>query len=762
MTIEKLFKISGELVETHYDLTAPDNEFYHVVDLNEDGYDDIILVGAWYPPQETPFVTQPGTILFNDQNGGFTIATGDNLQTTHPRWIIVEDYNGDGLKDIFVADTGYDAPPNVGQKNSLLFNDGNGGFTDEGARLPDFLDFSHSTDAADIDLDGDMDLYVSNPFGEQFINSYFLINDGNGNFSVDVDRQPESMKLSNSGSEPPLLIDDQRKSLNVHFADLNGDGAEDMILGAFYPHGKSDPTIHWNDGKGNFTDENATVLVNDQPSWAVSEYDMKAVDYDLDGDLDLVTLSIPETGVSGWSVQLLTNEGNKIFSNETNIRITGRSFDINDEISTFLDIKDINRDGLIDIEILGYGFGNPIVHFLNTGNGFFEGISISQIKAETDDYFGHPSIFLQTPDRNQWTNILQTDDKKQYSLTYFESENTKVNINLNQFPAKTIVGTELDDTISGSTGNDTIDGGAGTDTALFSGIRADYTIAYADNGAVIVTDGTPLRDGTDTLTNVEIFKFTDQSIDAFPTFDELLGANSSQTKGISALYEILLGGVPNQAGFTFLINGNNATNFGAGPGPVFNDENIYINIANALVQGNATATTKFSTLAIGTTLVEQVTSLYQAIIPAASQSAEGLAYITSAANLTFYTAVAAERGITSDNGPSIISLASLLKIAVDGNIGIGNAVKDLLAAVSNGTAALPETSANVVPIETADGTGFDSDDAMPSASSAFALSAGLEETSLRVYEAVPVSLEDASADQLLAVIGVSSDADWIV
>ena len=144
-------------------------------------------------------------------------------------------------------------------------------------------------------------------------------------------------------------------------------------------------------------------------------------------------------------------------------------------------------------------------------------------------------------------------------------------------------------------------------------------------------------------------------------FDENVIANTSQAKGISAIYETLLGGVPNQTGFNFLINGNNATNFGSGTTTVFNDENIYINIAHALVQGNATATTAFNALGSGATLVDQITSLYQAIIPVASQTTDGLAYLTSTANLTFYTSVAAERGITSDNGPAIIAFASLLK-----------------------------------------------------------------------------------------------------
>lgn len=189
--------------------------------------------------------------------------------------------------------------------------------------------------------------------------------------------------------------------------------------------------------------------------------------------------------------------------------------------------------------------------------------------------------------------------------------------------------------------------------------------------------------------------------------DTLFDANASQAKGIAAIYQMLIGGVPSIGGFTFLINGNNATNFGAGVGPVFNDENIYINVANALVQGNSTAKAIFDTLAVGPTLKDQVISLYKAIIPLDKQVQEGLDFITRPAGLDFYQQVALERGITTANGGAIIALASILKIAVDNDIGVGNSVNDLIKAVKDGSAVLPDTSDVVIPIETADGSAYD-------------------------------------------------------
>ncbi|GJD66883.1 Hint domain-containing protein [Methylobacterium frigidaeris] len=65
--------------------------------------------------------------------------------------------------------------------------------------------------------------------------------------------------------------------------------------------------------------------------------------------------------------------------------------------------------------------------------------------------------------------------------------------------------------------NNTIDGGGGTNTAVFSGSRADYTIAQA-NGATIVTRTASANLAarptgvTDTLTNFQSLRFEDQSV----------------------------------------------------------------------------------------------------------------------------------------------------------------------------------------------------------------------------------------------------------
>ena len=71
-----------------------------------------------------------------------------------------------------------------------------------------------------------------------------------------------------------------------------------------------------------------------------------------------------------------------------------------------------------------------------------------------------------------------------------------------------IIGNDANNRLKGGAGNDTIEGGAGTDSAVFSGLRAAYTVTALGGNSVRVAG----PDGTDTLTNVELLVFDDQTV----------------------------------------------------------------------------------------------------------------------------------------------------------------------------------------------------------------------------------------------------------
>jgi serralysin len=93
----------------------------------------------------------------------------------------------------------------------------------------------------------------------------------------------------------------------------------------------------------------------------------------------------------------------------------------------------------------------------------------------------------------------------------------------------TIYGNDANNTLRGNAGNDAIDGGLGTDYAVFSGVRAAYTLTALGGTSVQVSG----PDGVDILTNIEYLVFNDQTVTWPPTdkpdldaLDLVLGAPS--------------------------------------------------------------------------------------------------------------------------------------------------------------------------------------------------------------------------------------------
>lgn len=75
--------------------------------------------------------------------------------------------------------------------------------------------------------------------------------------------------------------------------------------------------------------------------------------------------------------------------------------------------------------------------------------------------------------------------------------------------ANRLVGHGGDDVLKGGRGDDTLEGGAGRNSAVFSGARADYTVARNEDGSLTVTDARPGQDGTDLLRDIRFATFSD-------------------------------------------------------------------------------------------------------------------------------------------------------------------------------------------------------------------------------------------------------------
>lgn len=103
-------------------------------------------------------------------------------------------------------------------------------------------------------------------------------------------------------------------------------------------------------------------------------------------------------------------------------------------------------------------------------------------------------------------------------------------------------GNAANDWLQTTASNDILDGGAGLDTAIYGGIRAEYTLARTSSGMTAFS----ASEGTDTLVSIERLQFTDETI----AFD--LDGNAGQ---VYRLYQAAFNRVPDQAGLGDWIDG---------------------------------------------------------------------------------------------------------------------------------------------------------------------------------------------------------------
>ena len=107
-------------------------------------------------------------------------VVGPVPQVQHPAKISLCEFNGDGRKDTFIADNGMDANPFSGRQNALTLSVPGGKLADASTNLPQKYDGTHSTTAADLDADGDVDIVAARMVGPGPV---FYLNDSRGAFS---------------------------------------------------------------------------------------------------------------------------------------------------------------------------------------------------------------------------------------------------------------------------------------------------------------------------------------------------------------------------------------------------------------------------------------------------------------------------------------------------------------------------------------------------------------------------------------------------
>jgi len=262
------------------------------------------------------FINQGGfghEYYHNDGTGNFEIA--GFLPATNGGGIAVGDLNNDGFLDIVIG--------NLNQQNFCLINDGTGNFINETTeRLPAAQRDTDDLKLADVDNDGDLDLFVANRNGNRM-----LINNGDGIFEDETSQRiPQGIDM------------DTRKAC---FGDVNGDGWIDLFLANVQFSDDKNPQnrLYINEMNGFFTDLTASRLpqLQDQTTNAAFE------DFDGDGALDLLITNVLEN-----PIQALKNSGNGTFTIRTSDVINNPPAT---EEAWGIAIADFNEDGFNDIYV---------------------------------------------------------------------------------------------------------------------------------------------------------------------------------------------------------------------------------------------------------------------------------------------------------------------------------------------------------------------------------------------------------------------------
>lgn len=368
---------AGDLLFSHATFPTTSDTIMATFPADLDGDGDLdVVIGAGTAPSEGGGSRGPqaGLILFNNGDNSFTPADGDAPGSESPRYLLVRDFNGDGILDLYIADHGYDAPPHPGFRDQLMLGTGSG-FVDATDRLPNIAAFTHNAAAGDIDGDGDSDIFAMNSDSIESEFSYLLLNDGSANFTLNRSLLPASLNS----------LEALTNSYAAELADLDGDGRAELIIGRRDYTNQTPTRIHWNDGQGQFSDSDVTFLdeidvFNDFE--ALQVIDIIGKDFDGDGRNDLL-VSAYKTDFTGTSVQLFINRGNRVFANET-LRLLGSAAvdpDPAADVPYFLTVLDVNSDGIEDL-LPNFSIGtedNKPFLFEGSGNACFTTVTMADV-----------------------------------------------------------------------------------------------------------------------------------------------------------------------------------------------------------------------------------------------------------------------------------------------------------------------------------------------------------------------------------------------
>jgi hypothetical protein len=310
--------------------TRHDSEHVLSADFNRDGYPDVIFIA------EDDQIHQ---LFFGGPDATFKDMTDRLPAKSEGNALAVADVNNDGLPDILVGNSGEVRPgrkERASGQDFLWLNDAKrpGYFIDATAtHLPKDNDDTQDIKLADLDGDGDLDMVIANETPP----SRLLLNNGQGHFS-DASERLE------------LLVPMETRMVQIF--DANGDNKPDLLFFNLTSnnHGwDKDPQVRLliNDGKGQFTDQTKDHLPENQfSSWGGT-----IVDFNQDGQPDILIGAIQVPGFVPMQVRAWQNDGNAHFKDVTTEIIPGLTVGRHWGMA----LGDLNGDNIDDIFVGAWG-----------------------------------------------------------------------------------------------------------------------------------------------------------------------------------------------------------------------------------------------------------------------------------------------------------------------------------------------------------------------------------------------------------------------
>tara|TARA_B100000902_G_scaffold204373_1_gene194843 strand:- start:3 stop:1946 length:1944 start_codon:yes stop_codon:yes gene_type:complete len=342
-------------------------------DVNGDGYDDMLIHPQYsegsainftlYKVKFELYLYDDGEYKFHEMNFGSLSHAEAHLS----RKILVGDYDNDGDPDFYSANFGIDFGNYETEKSFFIINNYNIDSTFSLQENP-HMEGSHEASSADIDNDGDLDIYSFGRLGLSQPSSPFYKNIGNFQLQLWSGYSSNENIILNPNSNEYSWQYNFFTNLKTtsELVDINQDGFVDLIIGGHEWNERA--IVLWGSENGfNTTDKTIVPQILSTVSFDMGVIlDFKVEDLNYDGFKEIIVLrsggdaNSAGTDIgyfySGWYLQVLKLNGKELIDITSSIIETYYSDSPEDFCNNldnnwiyWLNVDDYDNDGNLDI-----------------------------------------------------------------------------------------------------------------------------------------------------------------------------------------------------------------------------------------------------------------------------------------------------------------------------------------------------------------------------------------------------------------------------